>query len=187
MSLVGQVSDPGDNSLAASGSPGATPSTHRNPCFTRPTGLPCTGAPLGPGQPRLHSTETKACSLASLWGRAECYLGVCCPLYLLNLSSGLHLRALTCSDLGCTGRQDLFFSSGPCCQPQQAKTFLGWYCLWQQKVKTNLLRLTCSKLGLQLPQTTTDWPEALAYPHQPYSTDTSDTGKKSSFPWFGES
>lgn len=46
---------------------------------------------------------------------------------------------------------------------------------------------TCFKLGLQLTQTTPDWPEALAYPFQPYSTDTSDTGKKSSFPWVGKS
>lgn len=32
---------------------------------------------LGPGQPQLHSFETKVCSLDSLWARAECYLGVC--------------------------------------------------------------------------------------------------------------
>lgn len=57
---------------------------------------------LGPGQPQLHSIKTKVCSLDALWGWTECYLGVCCLPYLLNLSSGLRLRALTCSDLGCT-------------------------------------------------------------------------------------
>lgn len=88
---------------------------------------------LGPGQPQLYSIETKVCSLDSLWGRAECYLGACCLFDLPNLSSGLHLRALTCSDLGCTaeaGPTSAF--SGPSCQPQQgpqAKTSLGWCCL----------------------------------------------------------
>lgn len=42
---------------------------------------------------------------------------------------------------------------------------------------------TCSKLGLQLTQTTADWPETLAYPLQPYSTNTPDVGEKTSFPW----
>lgn len=46
---------------------------------------------------------------------------------------------------------------------------------------------TCSKLGLQLTQTTADWPETLAYPLQPYSTNTPDVGEKTSFPWSGES
>lgn len=47
-------------------------------------------------------------------------------------------------------------SLAPCCQPQpglQAKTFLGWCCLWQQKVKSNLLRFApswaCSSLRPQ--------------------------------------
>lgn len=76
----------------------------------------------------------------------------------------LHTHALTCSD---GGPHSL---SGPCCLPQpglQAKTFLGWRCLRQQKVKTNLLRLApswaCSSLR---PQQTGQRP--LAYPLQPF-------------------
>lgn len=44
--------------------------------------------------------------------------------HLLNLSSGLHLRALTCSDLGCTGRQDLLFL-WPLLPAPAGKDFLG--------------------------------------------------------------
>lgn len=113
------------------------------------------GAPstLGPGQPQFHSILTTACSPDSLWGR-----GVCCLLYpyLLNLPS---CPTHTCFDLlrlGVHGGGIPHSFSGPCCQPQpvlQAKTFLGWCCLWQQKVKSNLLRFApswaCSSLGSQ--------------------------------------
>lgn len=104
------------------------------------------GAPttLGPGQPQLHSFLTTTSSLDSLWGG-----GVCCPLYpyLLNIPSR---PSHTCFDLlrlGVHGGGNPHSFSGPCCQPQpglQAKTFLGWCCLWQQKVKSNLLRLAPS-------------------------------------------
>lgn len=122
-----------------------------------------TAAPvtLGPGQPQLHSIQTKACFLDSLWDE-----GVCCLLYpyLPNPSSR---PAHTCFDLLRRGPHSL---SGPCCLPQpglQAKTFLGWRCLRQQKVKTNLLRLAPSwACSSPRPQQTGQRP--LAYPLQPF-------------------
>lgn len=83
---------------------------------------------LGPGQPQLHSLETKVYSLDSLWGRAERYLGVCCLLYLPNLSSSLYLRALTCSDLGCTVEPGpTHSSSAPAASPSVACSHrLSW-------------------------------------------------------------
>lgn len=167
-----------------------TPSTHRNPCFTRPTGLPCTGAPmtLGPGQPQLHSFKTKVRSLDSLWGS-----GRMLPWSLLPAlpPESLLWLTLTCLDLlrlGLTGRQDPLFlwSLLPAPARPLGIDFLGMV-LPLATESQNQPSNTCSKLGLQLAQISTDWPEALAYPHQPYSTDTSDTGKKSSFPRFGES
>lgn len=98
--LVGQVSDPGDNSLSSLGGPCGN-STHTQESLLHHTYRAALlgdqlMVSLGPGQSQLHSTETKVCSLDSPQGRAECYLGVCCLFYLLNLSSGLHL---TCFDL----------------------------------------------------------------------------------------
>lgn len=92
-----------------------------------------------PGQSQLHSILTLTHSPDSLWGG-----GVCCLLYLylLNLPS---LPTHTCFDLlrlGVHGGGNPHSFSGPGCQPQpglQAKTFLGWCCLWQQKAKSNLL------------------------------------------------
>lgn len=97
---------------------------------------------------------------------------------------------LTCFDLlrlGLLSGGRTHPASGPCCQPQLGPQadFLGM--VLPLKTESQNQPKTSSKLGLQLTQTTTDWPEALAYPLQPYPTDTSDTGKKSSFPWFGES
>lgn len=130
----------------------ATPSTHRNPYWAA---LRWSTHDLGP---QLHSLKTKVCSLDSLWGPVERYLGVCCLLYLLNLSSSLHLRALTCSDLGCTVEAGpTHSSSGPAASPSVAcRHRLSWdLTLWQHKVKTNLLSLApgweqdCSSLGPQ--------------------------------------
>lgn len=158
----------------------ATPSTHRNPYWAA---LRWNTHDLGP---QLHSLKTKVCSLDSLWGPVERYLGVCCLLYLLNLSSSLHLRALTCSDLGCTVEAGpTHSSSAPLPAPAWPAgiDFLGTV-LPLATPSQNQPPKTCSRLGarLQLARTTTGWPETLAYPLQPYSTHTSDTGRKSSFP-----
>lgn len=68
-SLVGQVSDPGDNSLVVSGPCGN--STHTQESLLYHTYWAALlgyqlMVSLGPGQPQLHSIETKVCSLDSL-------------------------------------------------------------------------------------------------------------------------
>lgn len=68
-SLVGQVSDPGDNSLAVSGPCGNSTHTQESllhhAYWAALLGYQLMVS-LDPGQPQLHSIETKVCSLDSL-------------------------------------------------------------------------------------------------------------------------
>lgn len=141
---------------------------------------------MGPGQPQFHSILTMACSPDSLWGG-----GVCCLLYLylLNLPSR---PTHTCFDLlrlGVHGGGNPHSFSGPLL-PAPArpagKDFLGMVLPLATESQKQPSKI-CSKLGLQLTQITTDWPETLAYPLQPFSTNTPDVGEKTSFPWSGGS
>ncbi|EGW04121.1 hypothetical protein I79_007408 [Cricetulus griseus] len=107
---------------------------------------------MGPDQPQLRSIQNKAYSLDSLWGGRVC----CLPyLHLLNLSSR---PTHTCFDLlrlGLLsgGSPHFLWPLLPAPARPASNDFLGM-ALPLATESQNQPSKTCSKLGLQLTQTT---------------------------------
>lgn len=185
---MGQLSDPGDNSLSSLGEPCGN-SIHTQESLLHQTywaALHWSTHDLGP-----RSAPTPFLRDQGMLSALPVGSGRMLPWSLLPAlpPESLLWLTLTCYDLlrlGLTGRQDPLFlwSLLPVLARPVGIDFLGMV-LPLATESQNQPSNTCSKLGLQLAQTSTDWPETLAYPHQPYSTTLQTLARRVAFPGLG--